>query len=161
MTIFSKFNHSEIHPDDLRARIDAIIRRAIREAKQPSKRRKAPPPTPREVEQDLFVAWLAEQPNMSGWLDWLRYDVIDYAADQGGPEFLIQFGKALQLGKSYRSRWFSEVGIFILENWRKGYNLRSVSDEEAVKILNKAGKTLSVTAYKDQTKGLQRRSATS
>jgi hypothetical protein len=158
MNIFDKYCHPDIHPDDLRDLINARIRRTIRDAKRLRKGHN--PPTAEEVEQDMFVTWLARDPIIN-WPDWLRWDVINFAADQGGPAFLVQLGKALERGK-HRSRWFYDADIFILKNWRKGHKLRAIKDDDkALKILHKAGHFLSLTKYHDRIKGLRRRGAES
>jgi hypothetical protein len=131
MSIFDRYCCPDIHPDDLHAAVNARLSDCLadstREARNPKK--------PQEVEQDLFVAWLASDSAMAGWPDWLRQDVINYAAEQGGPRFLVQLGKALT---SKRSRWFDTLDIFILTNWRKGHNLRNRKRGEAIEILRKA-----------------------
>jgi len=159
MNIFSKYCQPDIHPNDLRDLINARIRRARRDSKRLRKAHN--PPTAQEVERDMFVAWLVQDPIQS-WPDWLRWDVINYAAAQGGPEFLIQLGTALEQGK-HRSRWVDELDIVILKNWRKGHKLRAIKDDnEAVKILRaERWKSLSLTKYHDRIKGLRRGGAES
>lgn len=132
MSIFDRYCCSNFDRDDLRAAVKARVRDCLAD----SKRRECNPKTPAEVEQDLFVAWLATDP-MDSWPDWLRQDVIDYACDQGGPTFLAQLSKALT---SKRSRWFDKLDIFILTNWRKGCELRNKTHAEAVTILRETAK---------------------
>jgi hypothetical protein len=132
MNIFSRYLSPDIHPDDLRAAINARIRQRLADANRYARNAK----TPAEVERDLFIAWLASDSAMISWPDWLRLDVINFAADQGGPQFLVRLGKALQTGQS---RWFDRIDIFILTNWRKGHHLCGKTRAEAVEILRHAG----------------------
>jgi len=129
MSIFDRFSHPEIDPDDLRSAINARIQHGVADSKRAVRGMRAA----QEVEQDLFVALLARN-SIKDWPDWLFKYVTDYAASvSDGAQFFIQLGKAL--AKGGRSRWFDPLDMFILTNYRKGHNLRSKTRGKAVKIL--------------------------
>jgi hypothetical protein len=133
VSIFDKFAHPDIDPDDLKSAINARIQQSVADSKRAARN----PQTAQEVEQDLFVALLASSP-IKDWPDWLCEYAIDYAASVAdGAQFFIQLGKALK--KAGRSRWFDRLDMRILTNWRKGHNLRSKTRAEGVEFLRAAG----------------------
>jgi hypothetical protein len=132
-----------IHQDDLAAAVEARKKLRLADAK----RRRKKPLTTEEVLQDLFLASVGAGP-IEGWPDWLRWDVINYAADcGGGGQFLIKLGKAVIKGKSVL---FDRTDIFILRNWREGHQLRDKTRAEAVRILRTAKLPVSVHDAKAQ-----------
>jgi hypothetical protein len=139
-----------IDPDDLKAAVNARLKLRLADAK----RRRQKPLTAEEVLQDLFLASIAIGP-IADWPDWLRLDVINYAADSGGGRFLIKLGKAVSKGKS---ELFDCTDIFILRNWREGHQLKGKSRAEAVKILQQAKLPISaeqpIEVYASQVKRL-------
>jgi hypothetical protein len=124
----------DIHPEDFATAVEARLRQILAD----SQRHGRNPTTRQEVQEDLFIASLIASwgEEMAKWEDWLRRDVINHAAERGGPAFLVKLGEAL-MRKKKRSRWFDQTDIFILRNWRWGHFLRFKTRAEAVKILRK------------------------
>jgi hypothetical protein len=143
MSIFERYSRPGIHPADLRDAVNARLKEALAD----SKRKARNPTTAEEVEQDLYVAWVAADP-IDSWPDWLQRDVMNYAAKHG-PQFLTKLNKAL-ISKRKRSRWFDRLDIFILTN----RDLRNKTRDQAVKILRKAGFTVSKDTYASRIKRL-------
>jgi hypothetical protein len=133
--------HPAIHPDDLRAAVNAKVTQRLRERVNV---------TPEEVLEDLWIVWLVRHqwdacPFMC-WPESLQREVMSYAVENNRPQFLLKLGKALL--KEYPDEdagiW-AKVDLFILENQRWGLCLRKKEPREAVKLIGQANSILKYT----------------
>lgn len=124
------WKHWDIHPDDFNAAVNARLKFRLADSQRTARNSKAR----REVEEDLFIAWLAGE-GIHFWSQAMCADVISYASEHGAGRFFIRLGRALDGGRVL----FDELDVFILENWRTGQTLRNKTRAEAVAILRSAG----------------------
>jgi hypothetical protein len=144
----------DIHPDDFFAAIDARLDDRLADSRRDSDNPKLSrnPKSAKEIMEELHIASLVSWGDMTGWPEWLRQDVAKYAATHGGLLFYERLSRALR--GEIKPKWFDDMDIFILRNWREGQFLRHKTRRQAVEILHQEGFSGWFISKKGITKGV-------